>query len=94
MVGLLPPGCRCSAFWYAQARGLPQDLDYLKALGLTAWRMATWEGLAEWRVPEGPYWVHMWPERIFDAASLGLAWQFRYRIGTSQVPYRYGTPAT
>lgn len=63
---------RCTAYWFARARGLPQDLDYLKALGLTAYRMARWEGLEEWRVPEGPYFCCMWPERIWDAAANGV----------------------
>jgi hypothetical protein len=67
--GLLPAGMRCSAFWYAQHRGLPTSLGYLKALGLTAYRMAVWEGLEPWQVPEGPWIVHMWPERIWDAAA-------------------------
>ena len=74
MSGLLPAGMRCSAWWYAQHRGLPVSLDYLKALGLTAVRMARWEGLEEWRVPERHpdgtvYLVCMWPERIWDAAA-------------------------
>jgi len=74
MSGLLPPGMRASAWWYARHRGLPQDLEYLKALGLTAARMARWEGLEEWRVPERHpdgtvYLVCMWPERIWDAAA-------------------------
>lgn len=75
MSGLLPAGMRCTAYWYAQARGLPTDLDYLKALGATAARMAWWEGLEPWQVPEGPYWVHMWPERIWDAAANGVLQQ-------------------
>lgn len=74
MAGLLPPGMRASAWWYAQHRGLPQSLGYLKSLGLTAVRMARWEGLEEWRVPERhpdgvTYLVCMWPERIWDAAA-------------------------
>lgn len=60
---------RCSAYWYALHRGLPADLDYLRALGLTAYRMARWEGLEEWKVPEGPWIVFMWPEHIWDAAA-------------------------
>jgi hypothetical protein len=75
MAGLLPPFFRCSAFWYAQARGLPVSLDYLKVLGLTAARMAWREGLEPWQVPEGPFFVYQWPERIWDAASTGLAVQ-------------------
>jgi hypothetical protein len=74
MAGLLPAGMRCSCWWYAMHRGLPQDLGYLKALGLIAARMARWEGLEEWRVPERhpdgvTYLVCQWPERIWDAAS-------------------------
>ena len=69
MTGLLPPGMRCSSWWYAMHRGLPQDLAYLKGLGLAAARLARWEGLEEWKVPEGPDQVHMWPERIFDEAA-------------------------
>jgi hypothetical protein len=72
VTGLLPSGMRCSSFWYAQARGLPTDIGYLRVLGLTAYRMAIWEGLAPWQVQEGPFLVHMWPERIFDAACQGL----------------------
>lgn len=66
MTGLLPAGMRCSALWYVLHRGLPADLDYLKGLGLAAARLASWEGLEPWQVPEGPYWVHQWPERIWD----------------------------
>lgn len=86
MTGLIPSGMRCSAFWYAQARGLPTDIDYLKALGLTAYRMARWEGLASWQVREGPFLVYMWPERIFDAAAMGLV---REHSGNA-----YALPAT
>lgn len=75
MTGLLPAGMRCSALWYATARGLPTDIGYLKALGLIAYRMAAWEGLEPWQVPEGPWLVFMWPERIWDAASQGLVRQ-------------------
>ena len=73
MTGLLPAAMRCSALWYATARGLPTGLDYLKALGAAAARMAWWEGLEPWQVPEGPWYVYMWPERIWDAASNGVA---------------------
>lgn len=74
MTGLLPPGMRCSAWWYAQHRGLPVSMGYLKSLGLTAARMAFWEGLEPWQVPERhpdgvTYLVYQWPERIWDAAS-------------------------
>lgn len=71
MSGLLPPSMRCSAFWYAQARGLPADIDSLLGLGLVAARIARWEGLEAWQVAEGPYWVHMWPEHVWDEASRG-----------------------
>lgn len=71
MPGLLPAGMRCTAFWYARARGLPQDLDSLLDLGLVAARIARWEGLEPWQVAEGPYWVHMWPEHVWDQASQG-----------------------
>ena len=70
MAGLLPPSMRCSAYWYAQNRGLPVSIGYLKSLGLIAARMAYREGLAPWQVPEGPYLVHQWPEHIWDAASV------------------------
>ena len=88
MAGLLPPGLRCSAWWYARARGLPQDLDCLMQLGAVAAGMARWEGLEPWQVPERhpdgiTYLVHMWPERIWDAAANGV--QAAARAGSPRV---------
>lgn len=67
MAGYLPGDqIRCSAYWYSARAGLPCDLDSLLALGLAAWRLAVQRyGLVPWRVPEGPYWVNMWPGWIW-----------------------------
>jgi uncharacterized protein DUF4326 len=42
---------------------------YLLELGLRAARAARWLGLAQAPVREGPFWVHQWPERIWDEAA-------------------------
>lgn len=60
------PGCRVTAYWYASHHGLPCDLDYLKAFGAAAARLARWQGILVLRVPEGPYLVHSWPEAVWD----------------------------
>jgi hypothetical protein len=57
-----PPGTRVTAYFYAAARGLPCDLDYLTELGRAAARRARWLGIPPWRVLEGPLAVHAWPE--------------------------------
>lgn len=59
---------RVTAYWYASQRGLPCDLEYLKALGAAAARHARWQGIPVLRVPEGPYLVHAWPEAVWDEA--------------------------
>lgn len=73
MPGFLPPGCFCTAYWYAQRAGLltgnwPADLDFLACLGLRAERLARAHRVPYWTVPEGPYRVHMQPEWIWDLA--------------------------
>ena len=75
MSGLLPPpppGCpelRCTAYWYTWNEiGPPVDMEFLRELGLRAYRIARWYGLVPAQVPEGPYWVHTWPEWAWDAA--------------------------
>jgi hypothetical protein len=72
---LLPPGARCTAYWYARAAGLPCDLEFLRALGLAAWYAAAWHGLAPAKVAEGPYLVHTWPQQAWDEAAAWLARQ-------------------
>lgn len=76
MTGLLPPGMRCSAYWYALRSGLVSgsgDLDFLRCLGWHAARLARWQGIPPWQVPEGPYLVFMWPEQVWDAAWAVMA---------------------
>ena len=71
-----PPGTRVTAYRYALDRGLPCDLASLADLGLAAARHARWLGIPEYRVPEGPpgnpFWVHTWPEAVFDYV---VTWQ-------------------
>ena len=78
----LPPGYRCTAFWYAQRAGLltagdllagGEDLDFLKELGLQAARLARWQGIPAQLVPEGPYRVHAWPEAVWSEIADRMA---------------------
>jgi len=75
MSRLLPEGVRCTAYWYAQNRGLPVTFGYLLELGLRAARLARWHGIWQSMVREGypdnPLWVHTWPACIFDEAARG-----------------------
>ena len=71
---LLPPGYRCTAYWYALHNGLPADLGYLLELGRRAARAASWLGLAPVRVPEGPFpAVNTWEPWLWDLAAAGIA---------------------
>jgi hypothetical protein len=72
---LLPPGARCTAYWYAQAAGLPCDLASLLALGRAAAHAAAWSGIPPAKVAEGPYLVHTWPQQAWDEAAGWLARQ-------------------
>jgi hypothetical protein len=69
------PEPRVTAWWYAQRARLaenpcePGDREFLAELGLRAARLARWEGLVPLHVPEGPFRVHAWPERIWRAAA-------------------------
>jgi hypothetical protein len=76
----LPPGARCSAYWYAQRGGMlpygvtdPDDLEFLRVLGARAVLLARWYGYLPWQVPEGPYLVHMWPEHVWDEVASAMA---------------------
>ena len=70
---LLPPGYRCTAYWYALHNGLPADLGYLLELGRRAARAASWLGLAPVRVPEGPFpAVNTWEPWLWDLAAAGM----------------------
>lgn len=63
------PEPRVTAYWYASQHGLPVTLEYLAELGLQAARRARWLGIQAWLVPEGPFWVHTWPEVIWDQVA-------------------------
>lgn len=75
----LPPGYRCSAYFYAARAGMvsvpqaPGDLEFLRELGLRAASLARWEGIPAVRVPEGPYQVYLWPERIWSEVADAMA---------------------
>jgi hypothetical protein len=80
----LAPGVRCSAYWYARRGGMlpygitdPDDLEFLRDLGLRAARLARWLGVAEWLVWEGPpgnqFLVHTWPEEIWNHVASAMA---------------------
>lgn len=78
---LLPPGYRCSAYWYSAQRGLPSAMCCLLELGTRAARLARQAGLATARIAEGPFWVNTWPEEFWDAATATMddrctAWQY------------------
>ena len=64
------PGARVTAYWYSARRGLPCDLESLRELGLQAARRARWLGLQPLLVPEGPFLVHAWPERVWDQVTV------------------------
>ena len=85
MTAFLPPGIRCSAYWYAWRAGLltsgdlftggeySADLEFLRTLGWFAARRARWLGIPDMTVPEGPYRVHMWPERVWSDTADAMA---------------------
>jgi hypothetical protein len=70
---LLPPGWRCTAYYYAAHSGLPVTYSYLLELGLRAARAARWLGLRQATVREGPFRVHTWPEWVWVRAAASLA---------------------
>jgi hypothetical protein len=68
----------CTAYWYAFHGGMwtgdwPSDLEFLRELGYRAAARAHWHGVPERRVPEGPHWVHQWPEWIFAQTADAMA---------------------
>lgn len=80
MSSYLPPGMRCTAYWYAQRAGMmpygitdPDDIEFLRVLGARAALRARWYGYPEWLVPEGPFRVHMWPEHVWDEVASAMA---------------------
>lgn len=76
MTAFLPGQVRCTAYWYAQRARLLTgngDLEFLRELGLRAWYLAGRHGIPYWRVPEGPYWVHTWPEWVWAATADAMA---------------------
>ena len=77
MPGLLAPGARCSAYWYAWQGGLltgDGDLEFLRCLGLRAWHLAGYYRVPEWpKITEGPFRVLLWPEVIWDIAARQMA---------------------
>lgn len=73
VTGLIAPDQRCTAFWYCRARGLPEDLETRRELGLRAWRVACWYGVPYWpKIAEGPFNVLLWPEWVFDVAAADM----------------------
>jgi hypothetical protein len=70
---LLPPGMRCSAYWYSAQRGYPVAMCCLLELGLRAARLARQAGWVTVRVTEGPFLVNTWPEEFWDAAAATMA---------------------
>jgi hypothetical protein len=73
---LLPPGWRCTAYYYTQHRGMPVTLSYLQELGLRAARIAWWHGIPEAKAWEGFWWCHTWPEWVWQQAAVRLAADF------------------
>lgn len=65
---MTPEEPRYTAAWWTVKNDLPGEQDALLALGLTAFRLARWYGLAEAKVVKGPYCVHQWPARIWAEA--------------------------
>lgn len=63
------PESRVTAYRYAVHHGLPCTLEYLAELGRQAARRARWLGLESRQVPEGPFLVHAWPERIWEEVA-------------------------
>lgn len=76
MTGLLPPWARCTGYWYATAAGFGYDLEFLRELGLRAARLGRWYGVPGALTAEGPYWVHQWPEGIWDEALGAMYWMY------------------
>jgi len=64
---------RVTAYWHASQHGLPCDLDYLRELGLRAWRIAAWYGIPPLKAPEGPFWVHTWAPWTWELAAADMA---------------------
>jgi hypothetical protein len=78
---LLPPGYRCSAYWYSARRGLPASMCCLLELGTRAARIARQAGWTAVRITEGPFRVNTWPQEFWDAAAATMddrctAWQY------------------
>lgn len=76
----LPPGTCCTAYWYAQRAGMlsygvtdPDDLEFLRVLGARAALLGRWYGYPQWKVPEGPFLVFMWPEHVWDEVASAMA---------------------
>jgi hypothetical protein len=73
---LLPPGMRCTAYFYAQQSGLLTghgDMEFLTELGWHAAVLARWHQIPPWKVNEGPLFVHTWPEWVWSTTADLLA---------------------
>lgn len=70
MTGLLQPESRCTAWWYAQYRGMrKRDQPFLMRLGKRAASLARQQGAAELpKTWEEGYWVFWWPWSIWEQA--------------------------
>jgi hypothetical protein len=65
---MTPAEPRVTCWWYVLNHGLAAqlgDYDHLLAIGAHAAALARWLGIPPYRVPEGPLWVHTWPEWVW-----------------------------
>lgn len=70
---MTPEPPRVTAYYHASTHSLPCDLDWLRELGLRAWRIAAWYGVPQLKVPEGPYLVHTWEPWLWELAAADMA---------------------
>ena len=71
---LLPPGYRCSAYWFCWQAGLltgdwAADLEFMRELGWHAAVLARAWRIPPWCCDEGPFWVNTWPEQVWSVTA-------------------------
>jgi len=71
--GIIEPGMRCTAYYYATQRGLPVTMCYLLELGLRGARAARWLGIPQATLREGFLVVNAWPEQAWHEAAASIA---------------------